>query len=369
MTAEKLILSRMHPDIILIYSKNKCERNGNAMKNKLKYLITLMLLMTAMLTVGCSDKKNFTAYDKEYEQTLTEINLSLDVSDIEVKKAAGDKIMLHYYDTDENFYGIKEENGVLTVSRSNLGELEENIRFGLGMKKYYKVTLSLPENYTGKVSLTTTSGDIAIKELVSEKESINVKTDTGNVKAEGVTLSGLSIDGKSSEIFLKQINVSTVNAVTVAGEVITKNIDCANFSVKGEAAEVDLDDVSLGQVSISITTGEVDLDNVKVGSTINVSATSGSITADGIDAGIVSVTSGEGDIYLENLWIGSAIYLVSNSGDIDAFISDEAAGFTLDAVSDYGKNNIAGTAGFGGFKKLTARSVTGDINVKFGGQR
>ena len=65
MTAEKLILSRMHPDIILIYSKNKCERNGNAMnKNVLKYLITLMLLMTAVLTVGCSGKKNFTAYDK-----------------------------------------------------------------------------------------------------------------------------------------------------------------------------------------------------------------------------------------------------------------------------------------------------------------
>ena len=36
---------------------------------------------------------------------------------------------------------------------------------------------------------------------------------------------------------------------------------------------------------------------------------------------------------------------------------------------DYGKNNIAGTAGFGGFKKVTVRTVTGDINVKFGGQR
>ena len=336
-------------------------------KNIFKVFSLFTLVFMAILLVGCSRGKNFTSQIKEYEKTLTSVNLSLDISDIAVKKADGDKITLNYYDTEEGLYDVKEENGVLTVSRAIDGELKENIRFGLGMKKYYKVTLSVPEGYQGEITLKTVSGDISVKDISAENEKISISSDSGNVRAEGVSVSALSIDGKSSEVILKRINVAEVNVVTVAGEVFISDSECAKYSVKGEAAEVDLKDVSLGQASVILTSGEADFTNVKIGGAVTVSVTSGSVNAEGLDAGICSVTSKSGDIYLDNLWIGTAVYLVSESGDIDAFMSDPVSDFTLDAISEYGKNNLKDIVGLGGFKTLTVRNVTGDINVRFVG--
>ncbi len=344
------------------------KKKGTDMKMKKSFLRILafsVITLIGVLLIGCAGRKDFTPYTKDYETTVTAVNLMLDVSEIEVKKSDGDKITLHYYDTAENFYNVKEENGVLSVSRSNLGELQENIRFGLGMKKYYKVTLSLPDGYAGELTLQTTSGDVVLKGISSEKVKIKVKSESGDVKADSVSVSALDIDGKTSEIILKKTNANDVSVVTVAGEVITSDSECAQYTVKGEAAEVELKNVSIGEVSVTLTTGDTELVNVKIGSSIHVSSTAGDISADGLDASNCTVTSKNGDIYLENLWIGSNAYLISEDGDIEAYISDPVIGFTIDSVSEYGKNNLAGTSGFGGFKKLTVRNVTGDINIKF----
>lgn len=334
-------------------------------KNIFKLFMFSLLTATVFLLVGCTRGKDFTSFTKEYEQTLTAINLSLDISDIDVKKTDGDKITLHYYDTEKNFYGIKEEDGVLTVSRSTDGELKENIRFGLGMKKYYKVSLSVPNGYEGEITLQTVSGDISVKDISAENQNVTVKSESGNVKAEDISVSTLSIDGKSSEIVIKNINAEKVDVTTVAGEVITSNIECASYAVRGEAAEVDLKNVSIGQASITLTSGDVDIDNAKIGSSVYISVTSGDIEADGLDASFCTATSKSGNIYLDNLWIGGGVYLISDSGDIEARISDSVSGFTIDSVSDYGKNNLEGIKGLGGFKNLTVRNVTGDIDVRF----
>lgn len=334
-------------------------------KSILRILTFSVIALIGALIIGCAGKKDFTFYTKEYGATLTAVNLTLDVSEIEVKKNDGDKIVLHYYDTAENFYSVNEENGNLSVSRSNLGELKENIRFGLGMKKYYKVTLSVPGEFAGEISLQTTSGDIKVKGITSDKVKVSVKSESGDVTVSDITLSALNIDGKTSEIKLKKINVADVNVVTVAGEVTVSDSECAKYTVKGEAADADLKNVSFGQVSVMLTTGDTELVNVKIGSSVYVSSTAGDISADGLDAGSCTVTSKNGDIYLENLWIGSSAYLISEDGDIEAYISDSVTGFTIDSVSEYGKNNLAGITGFGGFKTLTVRNVTGDIDVKF----
>ena len=329
-------------------------------------IITLLALVTVgLIFTGCASRKDFTAFTKEYDQTVTGINLKLDISEIEVKKSEGDKIILQYYDTAEGFYDVKEESGVLNVTRTNLGELQENIRFGLGMKKYYKITLSLPVGYTGGIQLETTSGDVTVKGITSENESITIKSDTGDIKVNGVSVSDLNIDGKTSETVLKKLNVSNVSVNTVAGEVLVSDSECAKYDVKGEAADVELKNVSIGQVNVQITTGNVDFINAKVGGSVYVSATTGDVSAEGLDTGTCTVSSKIGDIYLKNLWIGSDLYLVSEDGDITAYVSDSLTGFTLDAVSEYGKNNLQGISGFNGFKNLIARNVTGDINIKF----
>ena len=334
-------------------------------KNLLKALLLMAVVTLSVLFASCSRGEEFTAFTKEYDQTLTGISLKLDISEIEVKKSEGDKIVLHYYDTEECFYDVKEEGGVLHVTRSSLGELTENIRFGLGMKKYYKITLSVPVGYTGGLELETTSGDVVIKDVSSENETVKIVSDTGDIKVKNVAVSNLNIDGKTSETVLKNLNVSAVSVNTVAGEVLLSDSECANYEVKGEAAEVELKNASLGQVNVQITTGEVDLINVKVGGAVYLSATTGYISAEGLDTGSCTVTSKTGDIYLDNLWIGSDAYLISEDGDITAYISDPVTGFTIDAISEYGKNNLQGISGFFGFKNLIARNVTGDINIKF----
>ena len=80
-------------------------------KSILRILTFSVIALIGALIIGCAGKKDFTPYTNEYGATLTAVNLTLDVSEIEVKKNDGDKIILHYYDTAENFYSVNEENG------------------------------------------------------------------------------------------------------------------------------------------------------------------------------------------------------------------------------------------------------------------
>ncbi len=336
------------------------------MKKRIFKILTFSVItLIGVLLIGCAGKKDFTAYTKEYDPTLTAVNLALDVSEIEVNKCETGKIILRYYDTEENLYSVSEESGFLNVLRNISGESNENIKVGFGTKKYYKVTLSVPGEFAGTINLQTASGDVTVKGITSDKVKVNVKSKSGDVKATDVVLSAFSVNGKTSEIKFKKINVADVSVVTSSGDVKISDSECAKYAVNGESSEVELKNVSFGQVSVSLTSGDTELVNVKVGSTLYVSSTDGDISADGVDAGSCTATTKTGDVYLENLWIGSAAYLISEDGDIKAYISDSVTGFTIDSVSEYGKNNLAGISGFGGFKNLTVRNITGDIDIKF----
>ncbi len=327
---------------------------------KFAFFCTLVFFMVWLM--GCSGSgKDFTLQRKEYESTVTELKLELGVSDVEVRKSDKEKIIFEYFDKAEPIYSIKEENGTVTMSDINTGA-SSKIKFGMG--KYYKTIISVPNGYQGDLILKTVLGDILVKNFSSKENNLNIKNENGEIKLDGVAVTNLNIESKASDITIKNINVSNVDIVTVDGEIKTSNIQCAKYSVNGETTDVEIKNVSVGGVSVAITAGDVYFENVKAGGTVKISSRSGDIHAEGLDASICSMTSGSGDIELENLWIGSSIYLVSESGDIEASVADPATNFKIDAISDYGKNNLKNLTGFG-FKNFTVRNVTGDINIKF----
>lgn len=334
-------------------------------KRIFKILAFSVITLVGALLIGCAGKKDFTEYTNEYEPTLNAVNIALDVSEIEVNKCETGKIILHYYDTEADLYSVSEGSGVINMLRNTSDESNEKIKVGFGEKKYYKVTVSVPGEFAGTINLQTSSGDVTVKGITSDKVKVNVMSKSGDVKATGVVLSAFSVNGKTSEIKFKKVNIADVTVVTASGDVRISDSECAKYAVNGESAEAELKNVSIGQVSVTLTAGDTELVNVKVGSSVYVASTDGDISSDGLDAGSCTVTTKNGDIYLENLWIGSAAYIISEAGDIKAYISDSVTGFNIDSVSEYGKNNLAGISGFGGFKNLTVRNITGDINIKF----
>lgn len=325
-------------------------------KTFIKILVFLTLSSAVLLFDGCSEKRRLVT--KEYGGNVTHVELTLSSSDIELKSADGDKITLEYYDTDEGLYSAEESDGKVSVSVK-----DNDARLGGVRKKYRKMTLSLPLDYSGDVTLITLSGDISVKKACMG--DIAVSSESGEIKFESVEASKVRIKGTTSETALEEISAESVTVETVSGDITSSNIECGSYSVSGESASLKLKSVSVGKADVSLTSGDATFDNVKIGGEISVSVTSGRIDADGIDASAYSVVSETGDIDLDNIYVGSSISITSESGDISVYISDPISGFDIDAVSEHGRNNFKDNKGFGGAKKLTARNVTGDITVRF----
>ncbi len=175
----------------------------------MKKIISTVLCaaMAAVAMSGCSqnngrDEKTVSFTAQSYTADASEVSeLCLDVIDrqVSVLKSEDGKIHIDYFDSDNEFYEISTENGILTMNSASDKKWSDYI----GTKppaENRKISLSLPENTMRSLKIHTTNENISLAKM-DFSEDVALSSNGGNVSFENLSAgNSITLDCKNGDI-------------------------------------------------------------------------------------------------------------------------------------------------------------------------
>lgn len=161
-------------------------------------MILLSVIGIMLLLNGCGNfhlRGTVPNYEEETYTASSKIkNVVLQDDDISVQicQSNSDKLRLSYYSADDGSeqYKIKEDKGKMDIAKEsepNYGIFVFGDRYSSDSFKNVKLTLYLPHNYEGDLSIQTLDGDIIIGDVAIENLTIN--TNDGDVSFDNTAIS------------------------------------------------------------------------------------------------------------------------------------------------------------------------------------
>lgn len=268
-----------------------------------------------------SSDDSFTQMQYVCEHEINSINLEDTSNAIVVKVDNVDKPVIDYYIKDGNLeYNISEKNGSLNFER------KDNLNFSVSIGINFfepTVTLTLPKNYSGDLS---------------------VKVSSGSIKMDDAKTDDLSIRCSSGSIALNNIDAGNIVLDATSGTIKLNNI------------------VSKDSILSECSSGSVRFDNVTAASSITSNSTSGNTTFNNTSAKETSIYCSSGSIRFDNLTADS-IKFKSTSGFIKGSINGDESDYSIISDVTSGSCNLDDKRD--GAKMLDAKTSSGSINIEF----
>lgn len=263
---------------------------------------------------------------KKHEETLAisdncDIRIINSTEDINIYKTDESIAKITYYDRFENNHIIVNNTDSLTFTAAeqafSLFNNLINYTFDNTTTELY-----LPANFTGKISISSTTGDIYIKDLSAS--TLTAKLTTGSIKAESTTTADMLLETTTGDMYINNLT--------------SENVKCKS------------------------TTGDVQLIGVNAKAYIHCKASTGSISIYETNCGSVLSETTTGDIRIDKLSADS-IEFKATTGDVFGTIAGKEEDYRINVNSDTGLCTIHSKES--GDKSLKAKTTTGDIDINF----
>ena len=279
--------------------------------------------------------------EKDIEAKGQNIKLQLSSATVTVTQSTDDMIHVSYDNNENSYFELKDSASQLTLTQ------KENAGFFFGF--YYQqdtrceVTLSIPAEHDGTLTINGASGSISISDVKIMGDfkiySVSGEITIGNCKAK--TLEAGNVSGN---IKLTSVETDSIRANTVSGNLnvleISKSIPVELASTSGEVYAENVNTSTLGVETVS---GDITLKNV-VGQKASFSATSGEVELVSAD-------------FLE-------IFFSSTSGGISGTVSGASDDYTVYTSTLSGSNSLSSHKGRGE-RTLDLSSTSGDFEISF----
>ncbi len=317
---------------------------------------------------ACSDAvSDLEEVKKTFSADIKHIEIKVGVSDVSVKRGTQNDIVFTYYDRGEAEDKFTVTEDTLDFEREYYWSLGEAI---IDNGKYFKVTLELPENYSGELEISTESGDIdinGVKFISAEDESgadVHLETSTGVVTIHDSSFEGLDIDGTTSDVIMKNTDFKSAKISTVTGDVYIADGNALAADIETETASIDLDNFKAETLNASAKSGSLNITKVTVTEKIDISSLAGDIEAKSLSVGSGYISGIAGAIYLNGLSVTKSLTIENNVGEITAKLSGKRDGYKINAISELGKNNMQDVITTGS-SIINIKAITGNITVEF----
>lgn len=265
--------------------------------------ITALFLTTLFLCTGCMrDNKPEGQKMQESFYGIAKIEAGMEIADVTLFSCPGEAVTLEYWNYDGDKCVIEEQNGTLRIRREYP---HFNWHFFFGREKNYALRIGIPENYTGELSVTTTTGKISA--------------------------AGLSLPGDAS-------------FTATTGSIALQNITAA------------------GNLRICMTTGSIEGNELKCRE-LAVTSTTGKVALAGAAADRFEIKTTTGSVDAELTSVAQSAHIETTTGRIGCRIHDSARNFKITGQTTTGHREIP--SGGDGPKQLEVRATTGSIRVEF----
>ena len=240
----------------------------------------------------------FTTTTYEINEEFKDISIDIATSDITILPSPDGKCRLECHDQEGARHTFFVENGELKINLEDSRKWYERI----GNFDSTKITVYLPDSFSGKISVEATTSDVTIKNVYPEALEIDITT--GDILIENVLFTGNV-----------ELELST-------GEAMLKNIKCASLLSDAGTGDILLEDViAQGKFEIKRTTGDVKFVRCDAAE-IYVNTNTGDVTGTLLSEKNFSAQATTGDVHVPNTDNGGICRIHTTTGDIRIRIAD-----------------------------------------------
>lgn len=163
--------------------------------------LLLCLALGCLALSGCSQDggEPFEARDYTPSEPVSEVSIDVRDREIEVSPSADGEVHISCFESGKEFYDISVADGVLTMTAASGKEPGDYI----GVKpaaEYRKISLQVPDALLGRLTISTTNGDVTVQALTAG--NVDISSNGGNISLDGLDV------GESLALSVKNGNVT-----------------------------------------------------------------------------------------------------------------------------------------------------------------
>ncbi len=249
----------------------------------------------------------------EISEEFHDISIKTDTADILFAPSDDGRCRVVCYEEEKAKHAVLVQDGALTIHVASEKKWYDYI--GITFKTP-TITVYLPEAAYGGLSVTESTGDIAIPKDFAF-ESMDISTSTGDVKNSASVSAAMKIKASTGDIRVQDVSVDALDLSVSTGDVIAKGITCAgDVTVSVSTGKTRLTDVQCGKLISTGSTGDLTMTNVIATETFSIERTTGDVRFDGCDAADILVKTSTGDI--TGRFLSDKIFVVqTDTGRVD----------------------------------------------------
>ena len=280
-------------------------------------------------------KLSTTKYESKHHEisdTFKNISVSVDTADIVFVPSENAVTKVSCYEEKNVTHSVTVKDGTLLIEVSNNKKWYENIGINFSSPK---ITIYLPENEYGTLSVKSHTGDVKIPKDF-EFESIEISENTGDVTSFADTVKGIKINTDTGNIRLEKVSAEslslsvstgdiTVSDVLTEGDIKTyvstgktniKNTKCKNLISSGSTGDIVLNNVvATEKFTIKRSTGDVRF-NSSDAKEIFIKTDTGDVTGRLLSEKVFITSTDTGDVTVPHSITGGRCEITTDTGDI-----------------------------------------------------
>jgi len=226
------------------------------------FLIIIILFLVLIMFMAINHRfrfgnwtqsKNNVIFDTNYEiSEINDLTILSSMGNIKFKENEDNKIHIVVLGENNEDVSVNLENRNLQIDYSNYKT--RHIFWGFNSFKR-DITVYIPKNYEGQISLNTSYGDVEIIDL--ENVTINIDSDCGNVKLGKIK--NVLIDSNYGDVDIENI----LNKVSIKSD--CGNVKIASLTImEASSIESNFGNIKIGKTNDIFIDAKTDLGNVKI---------------------------------------------------------------------------------------------------------
>ena len=287
------------------------------------------VVLLLFCVVGCGGKLE--TRTQTVDEDFSNIEVVTETADVTFVSSVDGKCMVVSNEKKRVTHTATVSDGVLKIQVSDARGWFEKL-FGSKMS----ITVYLPENEYGSLSVECDTGDVKICNALKLGDAY-ISTDTGDVELEGIVSQNITVNVDTGDVSL--------DGVKAVGKI----------DVKTDTGDVELESSSASRLSVATDTGKTEIESCKADE-IAVSSDTGKISLDGVDCTLLGIDAKTANISLERVIAEGKFDITSSTGNVTFDSCDAASVFVKTSTGDVTGNFLTD-------KVIFADTSTGKIDI------
>jgi len=278
--------------------------------------------VTRLDTKGKYEQKNFVSSEPIHDIEVNDKNIGVTLS-----ASIDDKVHISYFENEKDYYAITQsKGGKLHIQKKDVRKWYDH--FFVMNFQTIKLSVAIPKNYSGEMSIHTSNGHIDVSNL--QANTMKLETSNSKITTDHVVVS-------------EKLEAVTSNASIS----LTKTKTKGDVLCETNNGKISLDQVQCESLQAKSANGRIDLKSV---------VTSNNITAQ----------TSNSRISFQKIAFGTKLDCQTSNGAVEGTMKGKLTDYSIRSKTSNGRNNLPEHQE-GGEKEIVIKTSNSGIEVGFGG--